>query len=141
MDKVDCIFCKIIKGEIPCEKIYEDKDTLAFLDISPASPKGGHVLVMPKRHCELISDISDSDLVALLKTIKKLSKALLKYGHGLNIIQNNKKIAGQYVPHVHFHLIPRFEDDGVLIEKWPAHKYKDGEMQKTAEKIKRLLKE
>ena len=140
MAQVDCIFCKIIKGEIPCEKIYEDSKTLAFLDISPASPRGGHVLVMPKKHYELISDIPDEDLSALSKTIKKISKALLEYGPGLNIIQNNKKIAGQFVPHVHFHLIPRFENDGVVIEKWSTHKYKDGEMQEVAKKIKSLLK-
>jgi|SRR3989344_6196188 len=136
----ECVFCKIIKGEIPCAKIYEDSKTLAFLDISPASPKGGHVLVMPKKHCELISDIPDEDLSALSKTIKIISKALLNYGRGLNIIQNNKKIAGQFVPHVHFHLIPRFENDGILIEKWPTHKYKDGEMQEVSKKIKSLLK-
>lgn len=140
MAQVDCIFCKIIKGEIPCEKIYEDSKTLAFLDISPASPRGGHVLVMPKKHYELISDISDEDLCYLSKTVKKISKALLKYGPGLNIIQNNKKIAGQFVPHVHFHLIPRFENDGILIEKWQTHKYKDNEMQEISKKIKSLLK-
>ncbi|MFA5176256.1 MAG: HIT family protein [Candidatus Nanoarchaeia archaeon] len=136
----DCIFCKIIKGEIPCTKIYEDKDTFVMLDISPASPQGGHTLVMPKKHYELITDIPDKELCELTKIVKKMSKVLLKYGQGLNIIQNNKKIAGQFVPHVHFHLIPRFEKDGVLIEKWATHKYPDGEMIRVADRIKKLLK-
>ncbi|MDD5133180.1 MAG: HIT family protein [Candidatus Nanoarchaeia archaeon] len=137
----DCIFCKIIKGEIPCTKIYEDKDVFVMLDISPACPQGGHTLVMPKKHYELITDIPDKELCELTKIIKKMAEALLKYGQGLNIIQNNKKVAGQFVPHVHFHLIPRFEKDGVLIEKWATHKYPDGEMIRVADRIKKLLKD
>ncbi len=140
MKMEDCIFCKIIKGEIPAAKVYEDRDTFAFVDIRPASPKGGHTLVMPKKHYELITDISDKDMKELSLTIKKISKALMKYGKGMNIIQNNKKIAGQYVNHVHFHLIPRFPNDGVDIEKWSVNKYKEGEIEKVAEKIKNLLK-
>ena len=135
----NCIFCKIIKGDIPCSKIYEDEHSFAFLDINPASPKGGHTLVLPKKHYETISDIPDSELNDLSKTIKKISKALLKYAPGMNIIQNNKKIAGQYVNHLHFHLVPRFENDGIVIEKWSIHKYKDGEMEKVNEKIKKLI--
>ena len=136
----DCIFCKIAKGDIPCTKIYEDSKTLAFLDISPATPRGGHTLVIPKKHCELITDLNDSDLIALTRTVKKISNALLQYAEGLNVIQNNKKVAGQFIPHLHFHLIPRFEKDGFIIDKWSSSKYKEGEIDKTAEKIKSLLK-
>ncbi len=136
----DCIFCKIVNGEIPCHKIYEDNKTLAFLDISPASPRGGHTLVLPKKHYELIENIPDSELADLMKSVKKVSKALLKYSEGLNIIQNNKKIAGQYIPHIHFHLVPRQQNDGIIIEKWKVHKYKDGDIEKVASKIKSLLK-
>lgn len=135
----ECIFCKIAKGEIPCAKVYEDSKTIAFLDIHPASQKGGHTLVLPKKHYELISDIPDDELISLSKTIKKISKAILKYGEGLNIIQNNKKVAGQYVSHIHFHLVPRFENDNIIIEKWSTYKYKDGEMEKVLEKIKMLI--
>jgi len=136
----DCIFCKIVKGEIPCYKIYEDKNTFAMLDISPASEKGGHTLVMPKKHYELITELSDEDAKSLMLAVKKVSKAVMEFGEGMNIIQNNKRIAGQFVPHLHFHLIPRFKDDGVTIEKWAAHKYKDNkEMESVADKIKSFL--
>ena len=137
----NCIFCKIVKGEIPAEKIYEDKDTFAFLDIAPAQPKGGHTLVIPKKHYELISDLSDDDAVALMLAVKKISKALLKCSEGLNVLQNNKAVSGQLVPHVHVHLVPRFQNDGIIIEKWLPHKYPKGEMNKIAEQIKELLKE
>lgn len=137
---VDCIFCKIIKGEIPCAKVYEDKFTLAFLDINPATPRGGHVLILPKKHYELITDLPEEEFSHLCKTIKKISSALLKYGEGLNIIQNNKKVAGQIIPHVHFHLIPRFDKDGVILNYWKTHKYSDNELKSVSEKIKNLLK-
>ena len=138
----DCVFCKIIKGEIKQDKVYEDKTTIAILDINPAQPKGGHTLVMPKKHYELFSDMPDIEAKNLMLTMLKMSKALIKFSEGLNIIQNNKKLAGQYVPHVHFHLIPRFADDGVKIsEKWTAHKYKGKEMEEVASRIKSLLKD
>lgn len=134
-----CIFCKIIKGEIPCSKVYEDNDTLAFLDISPATPLGGHTLVMPKRHYELLTDIPEIELVNLVKVLQKITKAILKISEGANIIQNNKKVSGQLVPHVHFHIIPRKANDNALIAHWPSHKYKEGEMEKVQDKIKANL--
>ncbi|MBS3152884.1 HIT family protein [Candidatus Woesearchaeota archaeon] len=138
----NCVFCKIIKKEISSSIVYEDEKTFAFLDISPASLEGGHTLVMPKNHYKFVSEMSDEDSKAIALTIKKLSKALLKFGEGMNIIQNNNKIAGQYVPHVHFHLIPRFKGDGITIEKWSSHKYKDNRaMEEIANKIKSLLKD
>lgn len=135
----ECIFCKIASGEISQNKIYEDQYTIAFLDIRPASKHGGHTLVMPKKHYELITDIPEKELEALIKTIKKISGALLKFGQGLNIVQNNKRPAGQYINHVHFHLIPRFENDGITIEKWPSNEYPEGEVDRLVKKIKSLL--
>lgn len=135
----DCIFCKIINGEIKQDKVYEDKDTIVILDISPASEKGGHCLVMPKKHYELFSDIPEKELCATAKTLQKTVSALMKYGEGVNILQNNKKIAGQYINHVHFHVIPRFKDDNITIEKWTAHRYKDGDMDKISSQIKALF--
>ena len=138
----DCLFCKFIKKEIDVNPVYEDKKTFVILDISPASPKGGHMLVMPKNHYELVSDMSDEDSTAVMLTIKKMSRALLKFGEGMNVLQNNKKAAGQYISHVHFHLIPRFENDGITIEKWTANKYgSEEEMHKIKEKIRKLLKD
>ena len=136
----DCVFCKIINNEIPSIKIYEDKDVLAMLDIRPAIKQGGHVLIMPKKHFELITDLPDDLLSKLSLVIKKISKALLKFGEGLNVLQNNKRIAGQAIPHVHFHLIPRFPNDGVMVERWVSVEYKNGEAKKVAAKIKSLLK-
>ncbi len=136
----NCVFCKIIKKEIPSTKVYEDDYSLVILDIRPASKKGGHTLVIPKKHYELISDIPDEVLTKISLLIKKVSKALLKFGEGLNVLQNNKKVAGQAIPHVHFHLIPRFQNDGIRVEKFEVFEYKNGEAKKTADKIRSFLK-
>ncbi|MBS3175234.1 HIT family protein [Candidatus Woesearchaeota archaeon] len=134
----NCVFCKIIKKEIPASIIYENVKTIAFLDVSPAAK--GHILVLPKNHHELFSDMNDEDSKALILTMKKISKGLLKFSEGLNIIQNNKKVAGQYVPHVHFHLIPRNFNDGITIsEKWNHYKYQNKEIEETAEEIRKLI--
>jgi len=135
-----CVFCKIVNGEIPHGKIYENETTYAFLDVSPASVKGGHTLVIPKQHFELLTDIPDDILAGVVKTIKKITKVLLKEAEGVNVLQNNKNAAGQFVKHVHFHLIPRYKNDGIIIEKWEPKKYKDGEMEKLAEKLRGLIK-
>ena len=136
----NCLLCKIVNNEVLSYKIYEDKNLLVILDIRPATKHGGHTLVFPKKHFELINDVPDNLLFELGKVIKKFSKALLKVGQGLNVLQNNKKIAGQAIPHVHFHLIPRFQDDGITVERWVEHKYKQGEAEKIVERIKSLLK-
>ena len=136
----ECVFCRIIKNEIPAIKVYEDDEVLAILDVRPATKHGGHTLVMPKKHFELITDLPDDLLEKLSLAIKKISRALLKFGEGLNLLQNNKKYAGQVIPHVHFHLIPRFENDNVKVEKWSVNEYGKGEIEKTASKIKSLLK-
>ena len=136
----NCIFCKVANNEIKSEKIYEDNNSIVILDIRPASRHGGHVLIIPKKHFELITDLPDNLLKKLSLVVKKISNALLRYGEGLNIVQNNKTTAGQVVPHVHFHLIPRFKDDGIRIEKWETNEYKPGEVKKIASKIKSLLK-
>ena len=136
----DCIFCKIVNKEIEHNIIYEDKHTLAFLDIRPASKKGGHTLVIPKKHVEFLQDLPDKETQALSLTVKKLTKALMNFAEGVNILENNGKAAGQFVKHVHFHLIPRFKEDHILIEKWPTNEYQNKEeMNKTAEQIKSLL--
>ncbi len=139
-EKNDCIFCKIARKEIPAEIICEDEDVLSFLDIHPANKKGGHILVIPKKHYELITDIPDKELAALMSNVKKISGALMKIAPGLNILQNNKKVAGQFVNHVHFHLIPRHEKDGIVMEKLKVYEYKEGQIRATAEKIRNLLK-
>ena len=132
----NCIFCKIVKGEINHNKVYEDKDTIAFLDISPVNK--GHTLVIPKKHYELITDIPENELNAVIQTVQKIAKAINKISEGFNIFQNNKTTAGQLVPHVHFHVIPRFKGDKLKFT-WPNQKYKPKEAEQLANKIKNLL--
>lgn len=129
----DCIFCKIIKGEIPCYKVYEDEATLAFLDIKPTNP--GHTLVIPKLHCKNMEEISEADLRSLILAIKKIGGLLKdKLGAaGYNIIENNDPAAGQLIPHLHFHIIPRSESDG--LRPWPGSEYKPGEAEEIIKKL------
>jgi histidine triad (HIT) family protein len=133
-----CIFCKIIKGEIPASKIYENASTVAFLDIAPVNP--GHTLVVPKLHFETLLDIPDVQLAELFKVVKKISPLIMSAvgAQGFNIGINNFRAAGQLVPHFHVHIMPRFENDGR--ELWVGNKYKAGEAEKVAEKIRSLLK-
>jgi len=107
----DCIFCKIIAGEIPSTKIYEDDHVLAIADIAPATK--GHTLLIPKRHCVDLFDL-DSELAAQVYSVVPKVAQLLKDTHecaGLNLINNNGSLAGQTVFHYHVHLIPRYEND------------------------------
>jgi len=129
-----CIFCKIIKGEIPSYKVYEDKNTLAFLDIAPVNP--GHVLVIPKKHFTNMEEITEEELCQVMKIVKKIGQAI-KSGLGVsgyNIALNNDPVAGQAVPHIHFHIMPRDENDGLKL--WPQKKYGEGEAEAILRKIK-----
>lgn len=110
----NCIFCKIIKGEIPSNKVLENDQVLAFLDIMPISK--GHTIVVPKVHYSNFLEFDDKkiqDFFSSLKNIANLIKSKLK-ADGFNILQNNFKAAGQVVNHIHFHIIPRWENDGLL---------------------------
>ena len=109
--KNDCIFCAIAAGEIPCFKIYEDNQTLAYLDINPFSE--GHALVIPKTHAADISEIGEEALAALILRVKKVATHLKEAlpCDGFNILQNNGEAAGQTVRHIHFHIVPRRKGD------------------------------
>lgn len=113
----DCIFCKIIAGEIPSRTVYEDDDYKAILDVSPASK--GHVIILPKNHAEDIFSLPDEDMKGILCVARKIAAAQKKvFGcDGVNILQNNGEAAGQTVFHLHVHVIPRYKDDTVDI-KW-----------------------
>ena len=95
-----CIFCRIAKGEIPCNKIYEDNDVIAFLDINPINE--GHTLVVPKKHCDKFSETDDEELGILIKAVKKIANTIKKAisADGYNIGVNNERLAGQLVYHV-----------------------------------------
>jgi len=134
---MDCIFCKIAKDEIPSYKVYEDNKTLAFLDIAPVN--NGHILVIPKKHYKNIEDISEEELYTIIKTVKKIGKALKKSldipGYNVNI--NNDSIAGQIIPHIHFHIIPRYKNDGLKL--WTQGKYRNKEAEKIQNKIQKYF--
>ncbi|WP_367343613.1 HIT family protein [Methanomethylovorans sp.] len=109
---MECIFCKIISGSIPSYKVYEDELVLAFLDIYPCSE--GHTVVLPKKHIERFTDLDVKDASDLFASVHKISKGLCKAFdlHGMNIGMNVGEVAGQSIPHVHVHIIPRKEGDG-----------------------------
>lgn len=118
---VDCVFCKIVKGEIPCDKVYEDKDVLAFLDISPINK--GHTLVIPKKHYANIMDMPKPLLHKVIDAVQRVSKALISTPEsGIGIAQNNGAAAGQFVFHAHFHVMPRHAGDGHHFD-WTNTKY------------------
>ncbi|BCS24325.1 HIT family protein [Aspergillus puulaauensis] len=111
-----CIFCRIIKGEIPSFKLFESDKVFAFLDIQPLSR--GHALVIPKYHGAKLTDIPDEDLTEILPVAKKIAAAT--GATDFNILQNNGRIAHQVVDHVHFHMIPKPNEPEGLGIGWPA---------------------
>lgn len=125
----DCIFCKISKKEIPASVVYEDDICMAILDIMPANY--GHILVLTKQHYETVIDVPLQEFSFLMKVILSLVKGIkIALGlEGFNLLQNNGKIAGQIIPHFHFHIIPRRNEDGVAL-KWKTLKYDDEDKQK-----------
>lgn len=130
---MDCIFCKIIKGEIPCYKIYEDKNVLAFLDIS--NDIEGHTLVIPKKHYKNILDCKNEDLTHVIKAIKKISNHYISLGYnGVNVLNNNEKCAEQSVFHLHFHILPRKDNDGYKV--FPDLKSTENNLTEICEKLK-----
>jgi len=111
-----CIFCKIIKGDIPSFKLFESDKVFAFLDIQPLSK--GHALVIPKTHGAKLVDIPDDELAELLPVAKKL--AVASGAIDFNVLQNNGRIAHQLVDHVHVHMIPKPNEEEGLVVGWPA---------------------
>lgn len=108
-----CIFCKIAKGEIPCYKIYEDNDFLAFLDLSQATK--GHTLIIPKKHYDNIFSLDEKiDIMRPVIAVAKALKKSLKIDN-INMINNNGPLAGQTINHFHIHLIPRYDNDKVSL--------------------------
>ncbi len=133
----DCIFCKIVSGEIPAHKVYETDKILAFLDNHPVNY--GHVLIIPKIHHENLIDAPDDILCEIITAAKKLAPAVLKAAglHNYNLVMNSGQEAGQKVFHTHFHIIPRFFGDGYGRFRVPD--YKEGEGEGMVAKIKESL--
>ena len=124
----DCIFCKIVKNEIPSTKIYEDDKFLSFLDIEPVSD--GHLLVIPKRHIIWMQDADDETIANIFKLTKKLMLAV-RGGIKCDYVQIN--VSGEEVPHFHIHLIPRYFND--QFPKFVTKTYKGSEKEEAAKKI------
>lgn len=134
----DCIFCKIIKGEIPSYKVYENEKVIAILDINPANE--GHLLIIPKQHFEDIFKIDEEYLIETIKVAKKLSSLFVEYD-GLNILQNNKEQAGQIIKHFHLHLIPRVRgDENRIFMKWVPKQLSNEQFEQIKNQIKEYLK-
>ena len=134
----DCLFCKIIKKEIPAEVVYEDEIVLAFLDINPVNP--GHTLVIPKEHSQDFISTNGETLRSVVSIIPKIAKAIMRGLNydAFNLCTNNGKASGQEIMHLHFHIVPRREDDG---QKLFEHRtYLDGEILEVTKKIRDAMK-
>lgn len=133
----DNIFMKIVRRELPADIVYEDEDTLAFLDINPTAP--GHTLVVPKKPAVNIFDVDAETLAKTVATVRKISPAVRDAvgAHGVHINSNHEAAAGQIVFHLHFHIIPRH--DRSEFEFWPHKEAEPEEQKKIAEKIRERL--
>jgi histidine triad (HIT) family protein len=134
---MECIFCKIIDGEIPAVKVLDEELVLAFMDINPSTR--GHMLVVPKKHAENIFEISEGDLTAVITAVKRCSEAVKEAlkAEGATILQLNGKASDQIVPHLHIHIMPRWENDGLSVSTWEM---KTGDMEEI-KNIARRIKE
>ncbi|MFA4954501.1 MAG: HIT family protein [Patescibacteria group bacterium] len=133
----DCLFCKIINKEIPSSVVYEDEKIIAFLDIKPVNP--GHTLVVPKKHSTQLLDADDETLREMFSATRKIAQAvvLATGAPGFNLEVNCGPVAGQIIQHLHLHIVPRREDDG--LKHWPGHEYPAQAAEEMAQKIRQTL--
>lgn len=134
----DCVFCQIISGKIPAERILEDDRILAILDINPLRP--GHTLLLPKSHHETLIDLPEETLNQLTNKAQMIARGLLKAGEteGYNLFANNHKCSGQAIPHFHYHLVPRRTGDGIKFQ-WNTGTYGADEMKEWGTRIREAL--
>ena len=130
----DCLFCRIVAGEIPAARVFEDDEVVAFLDLHPVNY--GHTLVIPRAHHATLADLPDALAVAVARHVPRLARAIVAAtgAPGYNLVVNNGAAAGQTVHHVHWHLIPRHEADAVRWP-WPHLSYPEGDMEATRGRI------
>ncbi len=131
------IFAKIANGEMPAEIIWQNDAFIAFLDVLPIEP--GHVIVAPKRMADSLEDLSNEELGGLMIAVQKVGAAML---HGLgvkgySIFLDNKDAANQHIPHVHFHVVPRAEGDG--LGRWPQNAYDEGQAEHYAGLLRQAI--
>ena len=135
----ETIFDKILRGEIPCHKLYEDEQVFAFLDIAPLS--FGHALVIPKERARTLDQLSDESSAAIGRVLPRLCRAIKRLTgvSAFNVLENNESLAHQAVEHVHFHIIPKPDEQSGLGVGWPARSKIDHE--KAAEFAASVVKE
>lgn len=134
MNNMDCIFCKIIAGEIPCHNVFENEHVIAFIDIHPCNP--GHTLVVPKQHCENLLETPPDIAHHMMDVVQELAPRVMRAvgAHGFNLGVNTGIASGQAIKHTHAHIIPRFTDDG--LRHWPEKVMSQEEFAGVAEKIR-----
>jgi histidine triad (HIT) family protein len=138
MPNGECLFCQIVAGEVPAIKVAESDNAIAILDINAVNP--GHTLIISKKHSTNLLDADDEILKEMILFTKRVAQAILdglEYD-AFNLELNNGRIAGQIIPHLHWHIVPRISDDG--LQHWPGKKYLAGEAEVVAEKIKAQIK-
>jgi histidine triad (HIT) family protein len=133
-----CVFCRIVAGEIPSAKVHEDELTVAFMDIGQVNP--GHVIVTVKPHRETILDLDDALASAVFQTAARVARAVEAAFHpdGITVLQANRKAGWQTVPHMHLHVLPRHDDDGVGLT-WPVKNPPFATLESLAEKLRAAL--
>jgi histidine triad (HIT) family protein len=138
MSADDCLFCKMVAGQIPVTKIYEDRTVLVFLDIGPISD--GHALVIPKQHFEKLHDCPAEILGQVFSRLGEIAGAVAAAmdSDGYNLLCNNGRAAGQLIEHLHFHIIPRNTGDR-LFSRWPSYEYEEGKIYEIAGTIREHL--
>ena len=134
----DCVFCRIVAGQIPSTRVFEDEHTLAFMDLGQVNP--GHVLVAAKRHAANLYELDEGQAAAVARACLKVSKAIQETfkPEGLSVYQANGKAAGQTVFHYHVHLLPRHTDDGMELT-WPVKNPPRDKLEEYAAKIRGRL--
>ena len=134
----DCVFCKIVAGQIPCYKVFETEELIAFLDIGPLS--AGHTLLLPKKHYAAMNELPGSMAASLGQALPQLAGAVqtISKAEGVNILQNNGRCAGQEVDHVHIHIIPRFDGDGLGF-RWKPTSYDEGQAEEICSRFAKII--
>jgi len=136
---MDCIFCKIVDGEIPALRVLDEDEVIAFMDINPSSR--GHMLVIPKNHAENIFEISEAGLSAVMGAVKRCAVAVKKAlgAEGVTVLQLNGTASDQVVPHLHVHIMPRWKDDGLTVSNWEMKAGDMDELQDIARRVQERL--
>jgi len=132
-----CVFCRIVRGTAPASIVYQDESIFCFLDMNPVAP--GHTLVIPRGHHETLLDVPDDAMGALGRGCRLIGAALRKAlgAEGFNVMMNNFGAAGQLIPHAHFHVVPRYRNDG--LRHWPGTPTPPRALEEVAQKLREAL--